>query len=63
MPELPLLLIKAMWQESTVVNTEVAIGTAIGVVSSYDANLLSINDGPIDIQRMGNKGIKEDGSC
>ena len=33
------------------VNTEVAIGTAIGVVSTYDANLHSTNGGPIDISR------------
>lgn len=37
------LLIEAMRQGSTVVNTEVVIGTAIEVVSSYDANLLLTN--------------------
>ena len=41
------LLIELMRQEGTVVNTEVAVG----VVSSYDANLLSINGGPIDISK------------
>lgn len=45
------LLIEAMRKEGTVVNTEVEIGTAIGVVSTYDANLLSTNGGPIDISR------------
>ena len=39
------LLIEAMQQGSTVVNTEVVIGTAIGVVWSYNANLLLTNEG------------------
>jgi len=42
------VLIEAM---RTVVNTEVAIGTALGVVTSYDANLLAKNGGPIDISK------------
>ena len=41
------LLIEPMQKEGTVVNTEVAIGIAIGVVSTYDANLFSTNGGPI----------------
>ena len=45
------LLIEAMQQGGTVVNTEVIIGTAIGVVSPYDANLLLTNGGPIDISK------------
>ena len=45
------LLIEAMQQEDTVVNTKVAISTAVGVASLYDANLLSINGGSIDISK------------
>ena len=40
------------------VNTEVAIGTAIRVVSTYyDANLLSVNGGPIDISKEWTKRL------
>ena len=45
------LLIEALRKDGTAVNTEVVIGTAIGVVTSYDANLLTKNGGPIDISK------------
>ena len=45
------LLIEVMWQEGTVVNSEVVIGTVIGVVISYDADLLVTNGDPIDISK------------
>ena len=42
------------------INTKVAIGTVIGVMSFY---LLSTNGGPIEVYLMnGQKAIKEDGS-
>jgi len=42
------LLIEALHKDGTAVNTQV-IGTAIGVVTSYDVNLLAKNGGPIEI--------------
>ena len=52
------LLIEGIQQKGTVVNTEIAIGTAIRVVSTYyDANLLSINGGPIDISKEWTKRL------
>ena len=41
--------LEAIRRSGSVVNTEVTIGTAIGVVTSYDANLLAENGGPFDI--------------
>ena len=40
-----------MRKDGTVVNTEVIIGTAIGVVTTYDANLLAKNGGLIDVSK------------
>ena len=45
------LLIGALKKDGTTVNAEVVIGTAIGVVTSHDANLLAQNGGPIDISK------------
>jgi len=45
------LLIEALSKDGTTVNTEVVIGTAIDVVTSYDTNLLAKNGGPIDISK------------
>jgi len=50
------VLIEAMREEGTVVNTEVAIGAALGVVTLYDTNLLTKNDGTIDISKEWAKG-------
>ena len=41
--------LEAIRRSGSVVNTEVTVGTAIGVVTSYDANLLAENGSPFDI--------------
>jgi len=45
------LLIETLRKDGIAVNTEVVIGTVIGVATSYDANLLAKNGGPIDISK------------
>ena len=40
-----------MHKDGSVLNMHVAIGTAMGVISSYDANLLAENGGPINITK------------
>ena len=44
-------MIEALRKDGTAVNNEVVIGTAIGVVTFYDANILAKNGGPIDISK------------
>ena len=45
------LFLKAMRKGGCVVNTHVAKSTAIGVISSYDANLLAEHGGLINITK------------
>ena len=45
------LFLEAMRKDGSVVNTQVVIATAVGVISSYDANLLAEHGGPIEITK------------
>jgi len=42
-------ILEALQESGSIVNTEVTVGTVVGVVTSYDSNLLAENEGPFDI--------------